>query len=92
MKHIGYEDFLNATQTLGLIGLETKEAVKKRYLKLSKKYHPDMPNGDTQKFQEINKAYKILESYMENFSFKFTKEEFCDQHPFGIKQDRWSLW
>lgn len=92
MKHIGYEDFLKATQTFGLIGLETKEAVKKRYMKLSKQYHPDMPNGDTQKFQELNKAYKILTSYMDNFSFKFTKEEFEDQHPFGIQEERWSLW
>jgi len=35
-----------------------------------------MPNGDTEKFQDINKSYKILISYIDNFKFKFSKEEF----------------
>jgi hypothetical protein len=36
------------------------EVIHENYKKLSKKYHPDMPNGDTEKFKEINKAHKIL--------------------------------
>jgi hypothetical protein len=52
-----------------------------------------MPNGNIKKFQEINKAYKILMTYINNFKFKFTKEEFQEQYPFStIKNKQWSLW
>ena len=88
-----YEEFENAVKIFGLIGLENKEDVKQKYLKLSKNFHPDMPNGSTEKFQEINSSYKILTFYLENFKFKFTKEEFQDQYPFSKRSNgSWSLW
>lgn len=60
---------------------------------LSKKFHPDMPDGDTEKFQEINKSYKVLMAYVDNFKFRFTKEEFKNQYPFlGTENKKWSLW
>ncbi len=31
-----------------------------RYKDLAKKYHPDMPDGNAEKFKEINMAHKIL--------------------------------
>src|SRR3989344_5985469 len=31
-----------------------------KYKDLAKKYHPDMPDGNTDKFKEINHAHKIL--------------------------------
>ena len=93
MLEITYEEFEKAVKTFGLIGLEHKGDVKKRYLKLSKKFHPDMPNGNTKKFQELNEAYKILIAYVDNFKFRFTKEEFLDQYPFSRTQNgQWSLW
>lgn len=88
-----YEEIEKAVKTFGLIGLENKEAIKQMYLKLSKKFHLDMPDGDTEKFQEINKAYKILIAYVDSFKFRFTKEEFQDQHPFSRTENgQWSLW
>lgn len=84
MPKINYDDFEKAVKTFGLIGLENRSGIKKRYLELSKEFHPDMPQGSTKKFQEINKAYKILIAYVDNFKFKFTKEEFKDQHPFSV--------
>jgi DnaJ-class molecular chaperone len=93
MLKIKYDEFENAVETFGLIGLEHKDDIKKRYLKLSKKFHPDMTNGDTEKFQEVNKAYKVLIAYVDNFKFRFTKEEFQDQYPFsGTEKEQWSLW
>lgn len=76
-------------ETLGLIGLETKDDIKKRYMALSRKFHPDMPDGSTKKFQEINKAYKILNAYVNGFKFRFTKEEFSNQHPFSVGDNEW---
>ncbi len=90
---MNYEELENAVNVFGLIGLDSKEDIKQKYLKLSKEFHPDMPNGSTEKFQEINKSYKILIAYIEKFKFKFTKEEFQDQYPFLKKSNgSWSLW
>lgn len=86
---INYEEFQLSIETLGLISLTTKAKVRKRYLELSKKHHPDMPNGEVAKFQEINKAYEILNFYMDNFRYTFSKEEFEDQFPFSISQKDW---
>ncbi len=36
------------------------EEIHKNYKKLSKEHHPDMPNGDTERFKKINNAHKIL--------------------------------
>ena len=93
MLKIKYDELDEAVKIFGLIGLENKEAIKQRYQKLSKKFHPDMPEGSTEKFQEINSAYKTLTAYIDNFKFKFTKEEFQDQHPFSKTENgQWSLW
>ena len=43
----------------------TKEELKKRYLELSKKYHPDL-NGDENMMKEVNSAYEILKSHNES--------------------------
>lgn len=37
-----------------------KEVVKKAYRKLTKKYHPDKPDGDEEKFIEIKDAYELI--------------------------------
>jgi len=83
-KNITFDELEKASKVLGLIGLENKEMIKKRYLELSKKFHPDMNDGDTQKFQEINSAYKVVDQYVSNYKFSMTKEEFVDQYPYAF--------
>lgn len=93
MLKIKYEELEKAVKLFGLIGLESREMIKQKYLKLSKEFHPDMPDGTTEKFQEVNEAYKILTAYMDNFKFRFTKEEFKEQYPLSITDnEKWSLW
>ncbi len=41
------------------------EAVNKQYKALAKESHPDMPNGDHEKFKAINRAHKILKRELE---------------------------
>ncbi|HLG23848.1 MAG TPA: DnaJ domain-containing protein [Candidatus Nanoarchaeia archaeon] len=50
-----------ARETLGL-GEEINDLklIDKAYKELAKESHPDMPNGDTEKFKSINRAHKIL--------------------------------
>ena len=80
MVNITFEEFEKAVETLELIGLENRNRIKKKYLKLSKEHHPDMANGSVEKFQEINRAYNILNTYIDNYKFNFTKEEFKNQY------------
>lgn len=47
-----------------ILGLDSDEhdldVINKKYKALSKEYHPDMPNGNIDKFKKINNAHKIL--------------------------------
>jgi len=82
-----YSDFEKALYTLGVVAKTDKKTLHKLYLSLSKEFHPDAPNGDTVKFQEINKAYRILKEYMENFRFDFDEAEFKKQNPYFSLKD-----
>lgn len=56
---------MNYSEALKLFGFTnnfTKEELKKRYLELSKKYHPDL-NGDEEMMKKINSAYEVLKSH-----------------------------
>jgi len=86
---VSYENFQNALDSLNIVSRITSAELKEKYLKLSKKYHPDMPEGDVKKFKEINEAYKILQKYMQNFRFQLNEEEFYQQNPFSKKSGDW---
>ncbi|CAA6825022.1 MAG: Heat shock protein DnaJ-like [uncultured Sulfurovum sp.] len=91
MHQVSLSEFQTAVESLELISLRTKEDVRKKYLKLSKKYHPDMEGGSTEKFQEIREAYEILVGYMDNFRFVFSDEEFKQQNPLLVNTDYYVL-
>ena len=88
MHQVSLLEFQDAVKTLDLISLCTKEDVRKKYLKLSRKYHPDMEGGSTEKFQEIRKAYEVLVEYMDNFRFLFSDEEFKQQNPILVNGEQ----
>ncbi len=86
---MGYNDFQKALDTLGIVSRITYPDLKEKYLKLSKKHHPDMPEGDAEKFKEINEAYKMIQKYMQDFRFQLNEEEFYQQNPFSKKSGDW---
>ena len=88
MHQLSLSEFQDAVESLELLSLTTKEHVRKKYLKLSRKYHPDMEGGSTEKFQEIREAYEILVEYMDNFRFTFTDEEFKQQNPILVNVEQ----
>ena len=88
-KVIGYEEFKSALEMLDVVTLSSYADLKERYLKLSKRYHPDMPEGDAERFREINEAYKIVQKYMQDFRFQLNEEEFYQQNPFSKESGDW---
>ena len=84
-----FEKFQEAVDILEIASKITQSELKKKYQKLSKMYHPDMPDGDSEKFKEINEAYKLVSLYMQNFRFKLDEEEFYEQNPFLQKSKDW---
>lgn len=50
----------NPYSILGVTLNSSDENIKKAYRKLAQKYHPDKPDGNTEKFKEINAAYHSI--------------------------------
>ena len=71
----------DALKVLNLPAFVSFKEIKQRYRALSKKFHPDLQSEDDLKMQEINKAYSILKSYIEDYRFTFSKEEILKQFP-----------
>ena len=85
-----YNEFEQAVDMLGVLTRTSKKDLKKKYLKLSKKYHPDVEGGSAEKFQELKDAYDMLSSYMDNYEFMFDKDEFLEQHPSFTNYKNWN--
>lgn len=47
-------------EILGIPPDASDEEIKKAFRELAKKYHPDRPGGDPEKFKEILEAYRVL--------------------------------
>jgi len=84
-----YEEFQKALDVLKIVSRASFKDIKNQYQKLSKEYHPDMSGGDAEKFMELNKAYKLIRHYIENFRFKLDEDEFYEQNPFSKKSNDW---
>ena len=58
-------DIESALKTLGYQGkvVIDKSDIKKRYRKLSKKLHPDSPNGSEEKFKQLFESQQFVLKY-----------------------------
>ncbi len=86
---ITYEKFEKSLEILGIVSRFSLNDLKNNYLKLSKKYHPDMPDGDDEKFKEINEAYKTIQKYIQTYRFGVDEDDFYQQNPFSKKSGDW---
>jgi len=60
--------------------LSSIKDIKRQYKKLAKKYHPDKM-GDSKMMEKLNKSYKVLMDYCENYKFTFDEYEIKKQSP-----------
>lgn len=51
---------MNYYEILGVQRSASGEEISKAFHRLAKKYHPDRPGGDVERFKQINEAYQIL--------------------------------
>ena len=84
-----YSEFEKAVDMFGILTRISKKDLKKKYLKLSKKYHPDMPEDSDEKFIELKKNYEMLSAYMDSYYYSFDKEEFKNQFPAFTNYKNW---
>lgn len=72
---------MNYYDTLGVLKTSTPEEIKKAYRKLAAQYHPDKEGGDTEKFQEIQKAYETLSDPQKRAAYDNPQPQFQNFHP-----------
>ena len=84
-----YSEFEKAVDMFGILTRISKKDLKKKYLKLSKKFHPDMPEGSDEKFIELKKNYEMLSAYMDSYYYSCDKEEFKNQFPAFTNNKNW---
>ena len=90
MTKISFEEIDKARKILDLGRDATIEEIKRAYHRLSKKWHPDKCREKDkelchEKMKEINKAYKIIMKYIENYRYSFTEEKVTEENP----EERW---
>jgi curved DNA-binding protein CbpA len=71
--------FKDYYKTLGVSSTATLQEIKIAYRKLSKKFHPDINDGDKffeERFKEIQEAYEVLSNSVKrnNYDFKWQNE------------------
>lgn len=65
-EHDVEDERKKARETLGIEHEEKDlEKITKKFKEMAKEHHPDMPQGNPDKFKEINKAHKILKRELE---------------------------
>lgn len=72
----------NPYEVLGASVLDSKDVIKTKYRLLCKKYHPDAPTGDSNKFHEIQEAWE----YINSSDNSFVKEIWVHDTMFKIKK------
>lgn len=92
MKEISFEEIDKSRKILELEEKATLAQVKSAYRILSKKWHPDKcKKKDSElchkKMKEINRSYKIILKYIEDYRYSFAKEKVIEESP----EERWKM-
>ena len=91
-----FEDLQSALDEFDLPAQTTWRKIRARHRELVRRYHPDKgAQADEDKIRRINAAYKVLNEYVGDYRFDFSREQFLEQYPEErLKEQFWSekLW
>ena len=77
-KRSKYDVIRESADILGLSEKATMKTIKSSYKELMKQWHPDICGKEDEKCkkmtQKINRAYKIILHYCNNYPYSFTRE------------------
>lgn len=77
-----YAELTAALEEFDLPPQVTLKRVRARHRQLVLRYHPDKgAEADNDKIRRINAAYKVLNEYLGDYRFDFSKETFNAQYP-----------
>lgn len=77
-----YEELQSALKEFGLPEKVTLKRIRERHRQLVMQYHPDKgASPDNDKIRRINAAYRILNEYVSQYSFDFSREVFMNHYP-----------
>lgn len=81
-------------QAAKILNLDNKESlaeIKKKHRRLIKKWHPDQCQDDPavckEKIKEINKAFKIIKEYCNNYLYSFAEDEILENLPRDVQSE-----
>ena len=90
MSKISFEEIDKTRKILELSEKATLAEIKEVHRRLSKKWHPDGCKKKDQKIchekmKEINRAYKIIMKYINDYNYSFEQERIVGESP----EERW---
>ena len=87
-----FADLQAALEEFDLPSPTTWKKIKARHRELVRRYHPDKgEHADGDKIRRVNAAYKILNEYVGDYRFDFSREQFLEQYPEErLREQFWS--
>ena len=80
-----FNEIEEARKLLGLGEAATLKEIKTAYRKLAHRYHPDKQGGnenaDSENMKRLNRAYKLLMEYCDEYTYSFKKENVARTYP-----------
>ena len=90
---VDYDSINEARKTLGLGEMATLKEIKDAYLKLAHRYHPGKHQYAIEEeavmIRQINKAYKLLSDYCDNYKYSFHEEAVRLTYPYEEYVRNW---
>jgi DnaJ-class molecular chaperone len=93
-----FKEIEEARKLLGLGEAATLKEIKKAYRTLAHRHHPDKLSGtigeeSAETMKRLNRAYKLLMDYCENYKYSFSEEDVARTYPYDeylrTFKDRW---
>lgn len=77
-----YEHLLAALAEFDLPLRASLQEIRERYRQLVRQYHPDSAvSDDPERICRINAAYAVLNDYLSQYPFDFSKQAFFERYP-----------